>query len=191
MAETPDHIVTVTIDPRLTHMLKMQKDLQLVFNKGKRIEDFTDGERMDAILLNVTACTDELHEALGETGWKPWATSNHLNREEFHAELVDAWHFFMNLMLHSGMTADDLYHGYIKKNASNLKRQAEGYDGVSTKCPGCHRAYDDPAVKCCTRGSNLRDPEDEYAPLPWCDKYKRYIRGPVSKQLHTTHGAGA
>ena len=33
----------------------------------------------------------------------------------------------------------------LKKNA---KRQEEGYDGVSTKCPGCHRALDDDAVLC-------------------------------------------
>lgn len=141
-------VITVQIDPRLTHMLKMQRDLQLRYNNGKAIEDFTPEERMQAIRDNVLACTDELHEALGETGWKPWATSNHLNVDAFRAEMVDAWHFFMNLMLHSGMTADDLYRGYVAKHAKNHKRQDDGYDGVSTKCPGCKRAYDDEAVAC-------------------------------------------
>lgn len=143
-----DITVNVSIDPRLTHMLKMQRDLQLRYNKGKALEDFTDEERMEAIRINVLSCTSELHEALDETGWKPWATSNHLNVEAFRSELVDVWHFFMNLMLHSGMTATDLYEGYIKKNAKNHQRQDDGYDGVSTKCPGCKRAYDDDAVKC-------------------------------------------
>jgi dimeric dUTPase (all-alpha-NTP-PPase superfamily) len=130
-------------------MLKMQRDLQLMYNKGKTIEEFTDEERMQALLENAYSLTDEIHEAMDETGWKPWAKSNHLNREAFHSEMVDAWHFFMNMMLHSGMTADDLYQGYLKKNAKNIQRQVEGYDGVSTKCPGCKRAYDDKAVKCC------------------------------------------
>ena len=143
-----DITVNVSVDPRLTHMLKMQRDLQLRYNKGKALEDFTDEERMEAIRINVLSCTSELHEALDETGWKPWATSNHMNVEAFRSELVDAWHFFMNLMLHSGMTATDLYEGYIKKNAKNHKRQDDGYDGVSTKCRGCGRALDDDAVNC-------------------------------------------
>lgn len=162
-------VITVQIDPRLTHMLKMQRDLQLRYNNGKAIEDFTPEERMQAIRDNVLACTDELHEALGETGWKPWATSNHLNVDAFRAEMVDAWHFFMNLMLHSGMTADDLYQGYVAKHAKNHKRQDEGYDGVTTKCPGCKRAYDDDAVKC-----------NQALPLPltavgWCEMKQIYV----------------
>jgi dimeric dUTPase (all-alpha-NTP-PPase superfamily) len=153
--------VQIVVDPRLTHMLHMQRTLQLMYNDGKTIEDFTDEERMQAIRDNVLACTDELHEALAETGWKPWASSNHLNVEAFKSELVDAWHFFMNLMLHSGMTADDLYQGYVAKNRKNIQRQAEGYDGVSTKCPGCKRAYDDDAVSC--------HPSDDKLPA-FCEK---------------------
>ena len=162
-----DHVVSITIDPRLTHMLKMQRDLQLMYNKGKAIEDFTPEERMAAIRDNVLACTDELHEAMTETGWKPWATSNHLNVEAFHSEMVDAWHFFMNLMLHSGMTADDLYQGYVKKNAKNIKRQADGYDGVSTKCPVCHRAYDDDVVLC--------RPEIPGLNYAWCENANGWV----------------
>jgi dimeric dUTPase (all-alpha-NTP-PPase superfamily) len=159
-----DHVINLTIDPRLTHMLEMQRTLQLMYNDGKAIEDFTPEERMAAIRDNVLACTDELHEALAETGWKPWATSNHINTEAFKAEMVDAWHFFMNLMLHSGMTADDLYQGYITKNAKNIQRQADGYDGVSTKCPRCHRAADDEAVEC--------RPHDTSDGAWWCDQAK-------------------
>jgi hypothetical protein len=161
---TKDHVITVTLDPRLTHMLQMQRTLQLMYNDGKAIEEFSDEERMAAIRDNVLACTDELHEALGETGWKPWATSNHLNVDAFKAELVDAWHFFMNLMLHAGMTSDDLYQGYIKKNAKNIQRQAEDYDGVTTKCPLCKRAADDDAVKC--------HPHDTTDGAWWCDRAK-------------------
>lgn len=172
MART-SHVVNVTLDLRLTHMLNMQRELQLMYNGGKAIEDFTDEERMQAIRDNVLACTDELHEALGESGWKPWASSNHLNREAFQAEMVDAWHFFMNLMLHSGMTATDLYDGYVKKNAKNLQRQADGYDGVTTKCPGCKRAYDDEAVKCYPAGHVIGGFETT---VSWCDHNKAQIK---------------
>jgi hypothetical protein len=161
------HKIHMTLDPRLTRMLQMQRELQLMYNKGKTIEQFTDEERMQAIRDNVLACTDELHEAMNESGWKPWATSNHLNREAFKSELVDAWHFFMNLMLHSGMTADDLYRGYIAKNAKNIQRQADDYDGVSTKCPSCKRAYDDDAVTAVLVQPGAVSFNDT---LAWCEK---------------------
>lgn len=129
-------------------MLDRQKQLQYLINKGKDIKEFTDEERMEAFRTNALALMSELFEALGETGWKPWATSNHLNVEAFHGELVDMFHFFMNMMLHSGMTAKQLFDGYMRKVETNTIRQLQGYDGVSGKCPRCRRAYDDDAVKC-------------------------------------------
>lgn len=154
------HRTNLGAGDRLDVMLRTQRDLQLMFNGGKAIEDFSPAEKMQAFRDNMMALFNELNEALDETGWKPWATSNHLNTEAFHSEMVDAWHFFMNLMLHSGMTPDDLYVGYLDKQLKNRKRQADGYDGVTTKCPSCKRAYDDDAVKCTPGG----DTE-----VPFCD----------------------
>lgn len=94
------------------------------------------------------ALVDELHEALAEIGWKPWASSIHFNKDAVRGELVDAFHFFMNLCLVSGVSAQDLIDGYIAKSAQNIKRQVDGYDGVSTKCTVCKRALDDSAVHC-------------------------------------------
>lgn len=90
----------------------------------------------------------ELWEAMDEMGWKPWATSQHFNTEAVQGELVDAWHFFMNLMLIADMTPLDLWNGYQAKRLKNIKRQQEGYDGVTGKCGGCRRAFDDDAVEC-------------------------------------------
>lgn len=149
-------------------MLKKQRQLQLVINKGKRIEDFTDEERMEALRINVLGLMGELYEALDETGWKPWATSNHMNHAAFKSELVDAWHFFMNLMIHSNMTAEELLVGYMEKWQINMDRQTNGYDGVSSKCPGCHRAYDDKHVGCYQQIS----PDDQgKSRNGWCEVY--------------------
>lgn len=93
---------------------------------------------------NAFALEDELHEAMAEVGWKPWAESRHLNREAFIAEMVDGFHFFMNLLLAGspGMTpqeiADEFGVAYRNKNQVNAQRQEEGYTGMA-KCPGCHR----------------------------------------------------
>lgn len=134
-------------DGALTRMMRAQNKLQLE-TYGIDYSIMTDEERIAHFKEMLHALNDEMHEALGEMGWKPWATSNHFNQEAVQDELVDAWHFFMNLMLISGMTPDLLLEKYDLKRQRNMARQAEGYDGVSTKCRGCKRAYDDATVKC-------------------------------------------
>lgn len=91
---------------------------------------------------------DEVHEAMAEVGWKPWATSRHINSEEFMGEMTDAWLFFMNMMIAGGMTAEDLIARTAKKQNNLLNRIASGYDGRTTKCGRCKRAYDNEGVKC-------------------------------------------
>lgn len=104
--------------------------------------------RIQNIKNNVLALTDELHEALNEVGWKPWATSRHVNERAFQGEIVDALHFLINLYLLGGGTPDTLYDQYREKNDKNRKRQQAGYDGIKDKCPGCKRALDDVGVAC-------------------------------------------
>lgn len=118
-------------------------------------------DRMEYLRTMTLACTSELHEALDETGWKPWASSMHMNLEEWKGEMTDAWLFFMNLMLVGGMTAEDLISRTAKKQDNAYTRVKDGYDGVSTKCPMCRRAYDNDGVKC--RPGNGFD-----HPLPTC-----------------------
>lgn len=129
-------------------------DLYNNYNPSNRfIEESspTDDDRMPAIDFmhwNVTALVDELHELLGEIGWKPWAKSRHINLDAARSEWIDALHFLMNLALVLGMDAEMIRRLYDAKHEKNAKRQAEGYDGVSTKCPVCKRALDDDAVFC-------------------------------------------
>lgn len=117
-------------------------DWQLMLQRksyGRDPANMTDEERAEWVRWNVLALEDELHEALGEIGWKPWATSRHLNREQFKNELVDAWHFFMNLLLCAGIDAEEFHAAYLVKAKKNAARMADGYDGVTGKCVGCRR----------------------------------------------------
>jgi hypothetical protein len=134
----------------ITNMVQaMIESQRLVQEKyGHNFEKMSPKDRMAYLTTMTTACTSELHEALAETGWKPWASSNHINRDEWMGEMTDAWLFFMNLMLAGGMTARDLIEITAKKQENSYKRISEGYDGVSTKCPVCRRAYDNDGVKC-------------------------------------------
>lgn len=144
---------------RLAIMLNMQSELQEK-HFGARVEELEGEERIQFVKDMHIALTDELHEALGEIGWKPWATSKHFNEDAFKGELIDAWHFFMNLCIVAGMDAEELFERYLSKHNVNVSRQEEGYDGVTTKCRGCRRAYDDSAVKC--------HPSQAYAGMSCC-----------------------
>ena len=133
---------------RLSMMLEMQRELQLKMPPPNRVPaDLRGDDRATFMVWNAYALFDEVHEALDEMGWKPWATSRHLNAEPMLKEMVDAFHFFMNMLLVIGgemgwsieQLADEFTKRYIAKNAVNAERQKEGYDGVSSKCPKCHR----------------------------------------------------
>jgi hypothetical protein len=132
---------------RLAIMLNMQSELQ-ERSYGQRIEELEGEERIQMFKEMYVALVDELHESLGEMGWKPWATSKHFNEAAVQGELIDAWHFFMNLLILSGMDPEQMFEKYMAKHRKNQQRQIDGYDGVSTKCQGCGRALDDDAVEC-------------------------------------------
>lgn len=100
------------------------------------------------IQWNHKALIHEVVELESETGWKPWATKSFVNIEAARGEAIDMLHFLLNDFLVLGLDADEVRRRYHAKHAKNVARQEAGYDGVSTKCPGCHRALDDDAVHC-------------------------------------------
>ena len=127
----------------LEKIFELQAELQRRIN-GYDLDDQSVTQRIENIKLNVLACTDELHELLNETSWKPWAKGEpFINRDAAVKEGVDALHFMVNLFLHLGVSPAELLHRYTEKNEVNHRRQESGYDGVSTKCPRCRRALED------------------------------------------------
>lgn len=164
--------LNVTLDPVMSLMLEKQRRFQQRLLNGDTPADLRGTERKAYIREQALALADELHEALAETGWKSWATSDHINREAYLGELADVYIFFMNLMLVADLTAAELAMAVINKQAKNHKRQDDGYDGVTTKCPGCKRAYDDDAVKCVPAG----DRGSYISELPWCDMNKGHVK---------------
>lgn len=149
----------------LNVLFEAQRSLQKE-SYGKDPAELRGDEAIQFIKDMHIALTDELHEALAETGWKPWATSRHINHEAFKGELVDAFHFFMNLCMVVDMSPEELAEKYMAKRAKNAQRQRDGYDGVSTKCPGCNRALDDDAVDC--------RPQEHHPSSVWCATNKRF-----------------
>lgn len=133
---------------RLGEMFELQGDLQRN-TYGSHPADIEDPvERIQFIKDMKLSAESELQEMLDEVGWKPWATSRHVNEEAMQGELIDLWHFFMNLCMAAKLTPDMLYDKYKAKRLKNIQRQKDGYDGVASKCPKCRKAYDDAAVRC-------------------------------------------
>lgn len=133
----------------LTELVRKQHQLQVDAHDADPLT-MTNEERVVFIRWNVLALENELHEMLQEVGWKPWATSRHVNEQAALRELVDAFHFLMNLALAIAprgwdvtQITDEFVTEYLFKRLKNQKRQEDGYDGVTGKCPTCHREVDD------------------------------------------------
>jgi hypothetical protein len=101
----------------------------------------------DSAMANMFSLMKEMSEAGDEIGWKPWAQPRGwVNRDAYIGELVDVGHFLANLLIGVGCTDDEWEERYQAKQRVNLKRQRDGYDGVTTKCHACKRALDDDGV---------------------------------------------
>jgi dimeric dUTPase (all-alpha-NTP-PPase superfamily) len=70
----------------------------------------------------------EVGEAAEEINWKPWKrTVKPVNLANLRTELIDIFHFSLELLLMWGLTAEDLFTCYEKKMAENHARQDRGY----------------------------------------------------------------
>jgi len=125
----------------------LRLQLQLQINAYDADPRALEGEdRTGFLLWNAYAATDEIHEALDEVGWKPWASSRHVYEDRMLGEIVDALHFVGNMVLAAAgeskespeQLAAKLWKMYQAKAGVNLQRQEEGYTGLK-KCPQCHR----------------------------------------------------
>lgn len=76
----------------------------------------------------ILASADELFEVLHEINWKIWRKQRkEVDEKKIQEELIDVLHFWINLCIIWNMTPDILEEIYLSKNATNHKRQDEGY----------------------------------------------------------------
>ena len=79
-------------------------------------------------ILNYNrAMTQELAELTDSVPWKWWAKYQKFDEQNAKVEVVDLFHFLVSLAQTLGMSADDVYQAYVKKNAVNHQRQDSGY----------------------------------------------------------------
>lgn len=163
--------MTNNVDPRIDFMFRLQEQLQHQII-GSHPSQLDDAGKMGYIREQALALLDEVHEALGETGWKSWASSNHINRDAYVSELAaDAMRFLINLLLVAGVTPSEFFQTFVGKASKVMDRATNGYDGVSTKCPGCKRDQGDPGMGC----YNSPNKSWETAYSNWCNDKKAWF----------------
>lgn len=119
---------------KLDKMLENQKQLQ-ENTMGYSFKDMTPQDKARYIKDMILWTTDELHEALHELPYaKDWSKKyekedyNHEKQWKlFKEEMIDAWHFFMNIMIAAGFTPEEIFKMYMEKSAINVERQKTGY----------------------------------------------------------------
>jgi dimeric dUTPase (all-alpha-NTP-PPase superfamily) len=69
----------------------------------------------------------EIAELVDSVPWKWWAKYQKFDEQNARVEVVDLFHFLISLAQSLGMSADDVFQAYVKKNQVNLQRQESGY----------------------------------------------------------------
>lgn len=71
---------------------------------------------------------EELNEARNLLKAKPWKNSwQEPDMAHLREELADAWHFFIELCIISGMTPESVFQEYFRKSLENDRRKVNGY----------------------------------------------------------------
>ena len=110
---------------QLRELWQMQKALNERI--GVNMEGMSVEEKTRWILNYTRALTQEIAELNDSVPWKWWAKYQKFDEQNARVEVVDLFHFLISLAQVLGMSADDVFDAYIKKNAVNFKRQESGY----------------------------------------------------------------
>jgi dimeric dUTPase (all-alpha-NTP-PPase superfamily) len=103
--------------------------MQAALNKriGVELEGLDEAEKTRWVLNYTRAMQQELSELVDSVPWKWWARYQQFDEQNARVEVVDLFHFLVSLAQALGMSAEDVYAAYVKKNAVNFSRQESGY----------------------------------------------------------------
>ena len=118
---------------KLEEMMRAQHEFQLRLDPD--FDKMNAKQRVAFIKEHSIHLNQEINEMLYELPFfKPWKDYSNMSEADIEdalkkarMECIDAWHFFMNIMLALGFTAEDFYCMYMAKNSENHRRQDEGY----------------------------------------------------------------
>ena len=94
---------------------------------GVRTSNMTEEEQTKWLLNYTRAMSQEMAELIDSVPWKWWAKYQKFDAQNAKVEVVDLFHFLISMAQVLGMSADDVFNAYVKKNEVNFKRQDSGY----------------------------------------------------------------
>src|SRR4051812_1053231 len=110
---------------QLCELFRMQKALNERI--GGETAAMSEEEKIKWILNYCRAMMQEISELTDSVPWKWWAKYQKYDEQNARVEVVDLFHFLISLAQVLGMSADDVFNAYVKKNEVNFKRQDSGY----------------------------------------------------------------
>lgn len=110
---------------KLDNIFEMQEKLNRRI--GINLDDLGDDEKIKWILNYSRALQQEVSELIDSVPWKWWAKYQKFDKQNAMVEVVDIVHFLVSIAQALGMSADDIFDAYCKKNAINHERQDSGY----------------------------------------------------------------
>ncbi|MCD6337764.1 MAG: dUTPase [Verrucomicrobia bacterium] len=109
----------------LREMWRMQKALNERI--GVRTDEMNEEDRAQWLLNYCRAMSQEIAELTDSVPWKWWAKYQTFDAQNAKVEIVDLFHFLISAAQVMGMSAEDVFEAYLKKNRVNFQRQETGY----------------------------------------------------------------
>ena len=110
---------------KLEEIFRMQAALNQRI--GVTLPPPTEEEKTKWLLNYTRAMQQEMAELTDSVPWKWWAKYQKFDEQNARVEVVDLFHFLISMAQVLGMSADDVFAAYVKKNAVNFQRQDSGY----------------------------------------------------------------
>lgn len=110
---------------KLDKIFEMQDKLN--HRIGINLDNLSEDEKIKWILNYSRALQQEVSELIDSVPWKWWAKYQKFDKQNAKVEVVDIMHFLVSTAQVLGMSADDIFDAYCKKNAINHERQDSGY----------------------------------------------------------------
>ena len=110
---------------QLRELFRMQRALNARI--GVRTDGISAEDKTKWLLNYCRAMSQEIAELTDSVPWKWWAKYQKFDEQNARVEVVDLFHFLISLAQVLGMSADDVFNAYVRKNEVNFKRQETGY----------------------------------------------------------------
>lgn len=113
---------------KLDQVFEKQINFQILLDKDlgkllKKINGYNDLHIKQSITKNtILQLFSESNEILNEINWKDHKDGFEIDKNKIKEEIIDAFHFVINLALIWGMNSEEFYNEFMKKNNKNFER---------------------------------------------------------------------